>query len=275
MKRCSRPRETFLHTICFLLAGAFCSALLAGPFVHGPYPAKTPVQNSQALPAGTILPVQLKDAISLKEAQSGQTIEGYLMQEIALPDRGKMAMKSLVKGTILAVKKDADGDGASLTVKFNRIEDRKQLLTVTTNLRAMAPYTAVRAAQMPLTGADGGTPTGWGTTVQIGGDIRFGDGGAVRDRAKQKVGKAVIGGVLAHVKANPAAGCEGPVNGDDRLQALWVFSADACGAYGLKGVKIEHTGKTPPLGEITLHFEKSDYKIENGAGLLLRVLAQP
>jgi len=144
-----------------------------------------------------------------------------------------------------------------------------------TSLRAIASYLTVRSAQTPLTGVDAGSPAGWANTVQIGGDIRFGDGGPVRNRAKQKVGKGVLGGVLVHVRANPASGCEGPVNGDDHPQALWVFSADACGIYGLKGVQISHKGNQPPIGEITLHFEKDDMKLASRTGMLLRVVAQP
>jgi hypothetical protein len=142
-----------------------------------------------------------------------------------------------------------------------------------TSLRAMASYQAVRSAQMPLTGPDSGTPARWANTVQIGGDIRYGDGGLVRNRHKQQVGKGVNGGVLVHALANPNGGCEGPINGDDHLQALWVFSADACGVYDLKGVDIAHAGKSDPIGEITLHFEKDDMKLEAGTAMLLRVVA--
>jgi hypothetical protein len=170
------------------------------------------------------------------------------------------------------VAKDEDGPGVKLTLKFNQVETKKETLTVVTYLRAIASYNAVRAAQTPRTGADGGTPTGWANTTQIGGDIRFGDGGIVRDRGKQKVGKGVIGGVLVHVKANAERGCDGPA-GDQRPQALWVFSADACGVYDLDGVTITRKGKGEPVGEFTLHFEKDDMKLEAGTAMLLRVIA--
>jgi hypothetical protein len=123
-----------------------------------------------------------------------------------------------------------------------------------------------------MAGAEAGTPAGWGTTVLIGGDIRYGDGAKVRTASKQVVGKGVRGGVLVHVRASPESGCEGPVDGDDHPQALWVFSSGACGLYDLKGVKIAHNGRSDPLGEITLSFDKESKKLESGTGMLLRVV---
>lgn len=89
------------------------------------------------------------------------------------------------------------------------------------------------------------------------------------------MGKAVLGGVLVYAKANPALGCEGPVGSDDRPQALWLFSADACGVYGFKGVQLIHNGQAEPVGEITLGFKKANMKLRAGPGLLLRVVSQP
>ncbi|HEY1483354.1 MAG TPA: hypothetical protein VGF19_11550, partial [Candidatus Acidoferrum sp.] len=69
--------------------------------------------------------------------------------------------------------------------------------------------------------------------------------------------------------------CDGPVNGDDRLQALWVFSSDACGVYGISNVEIARTGQTGPAGVITLKFEQADAKLDAGTAMLLRVVAPP
>jgi hypothetical protein len=178
-----------------------------------------------------------------------------------------------VVGRIVLVTKVGDGPGVDVSLRFEKIEYRKEMIPIAVSLRAMASYQAVRAAQTPFTGADNGTPAGWANTVQIGGDIRYGDGGEVRSRQKQKVGKGVIGGVLVHVFEQPGSECEGPVNGDDRLQALWVFSSDACGVYGMNGVKIVKTGKKEPVGGITLRFEKADMEISADDTMLLRVVA--
>jgi hypothetical protein len=225
------------------------------------------------IPVGTILPVQLENALSADNAAAGEKVEAYIAQQVPLPSGGKIRLRASVHGTIVAVNKSTDGNGIEVSLRFDRMEYDKEVIHVKTSLRALASFEAVRAAQLPLGGADAGTPTGWANTVQIGGDVRFGDGGQVRNRHKEKVGKGVSGGVLVHVSAAPGSECEGPVRGDDRLQALWVFSADACGPYDLKGIGIVHNGKTDPVGTITLRFEKEKMKLNASDGLLLRTVA--
>lgn len=252
-----------------------CAIALSADTIGGTgrYPNRTPVEGTGQIPVGTILPVSLENSIKSQDARKGDLIEARIMQDVPLPHGDKIRMRSKVTGVIDSVERNAAGSGVSLSFRFNRVEFDDKTVPIVTALRAIASYEAVRAAKMPLSGADSGTPEGWGTTVQLGGDIRYGDGGKVRTRGKQVVGKGVRGGVLVHVRANPAAGCEGPVNGDDHLQALWVFSSDACGVYGLRSVKIAYSGKSDPVGEITLSSEKDDIKLESGTGLLLRVVS--
>jgi hypothetical protein len=229
--------------------------------------------SSVALPAGTILPVKLERTVSVEDAQAGQEIEARVMQDVPLADHGKSQMNSRVTGTIVSVVKAADGTSIDVSLRFEKIENHMEMISIASSLRAIASFESVRAAQTPLTGADPGSPSGWADTVQIGGDIRYGDSGKVRNRQKQVVGHGVIGGVLVHARAQSGSRCEGPVNGDDRLQALWVFSADACGVYGMDGVQIIQTGKTNPVGVVMLRFEKANMKFEAGIGMLLRVVA--
>ncbi|HTQ97464.1 MAG TPA: hypothetical protein VMH89_11700, partial [Candidatus Acidoferrum sp.] len=232
-----RYRNPFLFGTLALLAILFALQL-----VSWAHPAESPeinhveaaVENSSAIPGGTILPVQLDGAFSVKVAQKGQAIETKLAQEVVLPNGDKIPARTSVKGSVVSVTRDGEGPGVTVTLKFTNLEGRKESTPISTFLRAIASYRAVYNSHLPISGsADAGTPSGWSTTYQIGGDIRYGDGGAVRSHAKQKVGKGVRGGVMVHVKANPARGCEGPTNRDDYLQALWVFSADACGVYDL------------------------------------------
>jgi hypothetical protein len=44
----------------------------------------------------------------------------------------------------------------------------------------------------------------------------------------------------------------GPIDGNARPQALWLFSVDACGAYGFNDLKVLHAARTEPVGQITL-----------------------
>jgi hypothetical protein len=265
------------------VAGAgvlFVGALLSSQFLICARSTRTEsyapggVTSASAIPAGTILPIQMAKTITVKEARSGEKVEARIMQDVPLPDRVKLRARSVVKGSIVSVENESEDPGVKLTLKFDRIEDRKEALQVTTYLRAIASARAVEGAQLPHSGADVGSPSDWADTVLIGGDVRYGDGGAVRNRAKEKVGKGVLGGVLVHVRANPARGCDGAPKEEDPLQALWVFSSGACGVYDLKGVKIARFGRGTPIGEITLHFDKENAKLEAGTAMLLSVTSQ-
>jgi hypothetical protein len=255
------------------IATASAIVFAANTRATGSSPRRTPVEGTEPIPVGTILPVSLENSVKLQEARKGDAIGARIMQDVPLPDGGKIRTRSNVTGAIDSLERDAAGSGVNLSFHFDKLKLGGKTVPIVTSLRAIASYRAVRAAQMPLTGADSGTSAGWGTTVLIGGDVRFGDGGRVRNRSKQVVGKGVTGGVLVHVHAQPAGGCEGPVNGDDHAQALWVFSSDACGVYDLKGAKIAHNGKSEPVGEIKLGFRKDDLKLESGTAMLLRVVS--
>jgi hypothetical protein len=231
------------------------------------------VSPSEAIPVGTIIPVTLGQTLSVEHAQADQEIEARVKQTVPLSKHEKIDVNSRVIGKIVSVAKATEGTGVDISLRFEKIEHRKEMIPIAAVLRAIASYQAVRVAQTPFTGADGGTPTGWANTTQIGGDIRFGDGGEVRNLHKQAVGKGVIGGVLVHVRAQPGSPCDGPENGDDRLQALWVFSADACGVYGMRGVQIAQNGKKEPIGVVTLRFEKAEMEIAGDDAMLLRVVA--
>ena len=234
---------------------------------------ETTVQSSSALlPVGTILPVSLDKTLSADEAQAGQEIEAEIMQDVPLENREKIRAKSRVSGTIVSVAQAGGGAGTQVSLRFDKIDNHGEIISMLTSLRAIASNQEVNSAQAPLNTSPG-TPAGWADTVLIGGDVRYGDGGEVVNRRKQKVGKGVSGGVLVHVRAQPDSGCDGPINGDDSLQALWVFSSGACGVYGLRGIEISQNGKTAPLGVITLRFEGSETKLEGSAGMLLRVVA--
>src|SRR5215469_8590327 len=230
------------------------------------------VRSVSPIPAGYILPVQLERTVSLEDVRAGDAIKGRIMQEVPLPNREKIFFRSVVKGSVLKVTRDEDETGLEFTMRFDAVSHHGRDLPVVTSLRAIASYGAVRDAEKPVAAFDEAFPT-WATTVQIGGDIRYGDGDTVRNRWNETVGKAVLGGVLVHAKANEALGCNGPVDANDRPQALWLFSADACGVYGSKDVQLIHDGQSEPVGEIILHFKKADMKLRAGTGMLLRVVS--
>jgi hypothetical protein len=151
-----------------------------------------------------------------------------------------------------------------------RVEGRE--VPVATSLRSLASMMAVFEAQLPTNAIDdyGTSPSDW-NTVQIGGAGVFrGDGTVTLDGLV--VGKTTHAGeVTAKLIASRQRGCRDGAAGNDREQALWLFSPSACGTYGLADLKIVHTGRQEPIGQIVLESERNVY-VPAGSGLLLRVL---
>jgi hypothetical protein len=230
-------------------------------------------EDSLQLPVGTVLPVKLDHGFSSKNARVGQVITGHIMQEVPLPNAGRIPEGAKVLGTIVAVSPAGNSLNAQVSFRFDQIEIHHKRTAVVTGLRALASFVEVAYAQLPETVPTFGSSYVSATTEQIGGDIKYGYGGAVTDNQSHTVGTGTLSGVLVHVRAQPEAGCRGPLDGEDRLQALWVFSSDACGVYGINGVSIAHAGRTEPLGEILLTAATGgDVTVRGGSGMLLRVI---
>ncbi len=121
-------------------------------------PATPPVSPTINLPPGTILPVRLNKTLSPSEAQPGQPIEAEIMQEVPLPNGEKINFKSRVLGTIVAVLRPAQVPPRKSPCASTSSNTTTPCSPSSTSVRAIASYQAVHNAQMPLTGADQGTP---------------------------------------------------------------------------------------------------------------------
>jgi hypothetical protein len=224
------------------------------------------------IPAGTILPVRLNHALSSKNAQAGQEVTGRIMQDVPLPNQTEIHEGVKVSGRIVSVQRGGNGRDGKISFRFDTLEIHGRKIPIVANIRALAGFMEVQSAQTPEFTPGFGTPYIWANTRQIGGDEVYGVGGPVTNQSYGEVGKGVYGGVLVHVRARPESKCRGPLDTEDRLQALWVFSSDACGVYGVQGVTIAHAGRTAPVGEIALVAEKRDLLVRGASGMLLRVI---
>ena len=221
------------------------------------------------IPAGTIVPVALNSSLNSRKVKSGQVITARVMQDVPLPGSTIHAGAKVV-GRVIDVKPANGASGAQISFRFDTLMVSKRRIPITTNLRAAASMMAVEAAQLPESGPDRGTSQNAWTTDQIGGEVVYRGGGPVADGLRS-VGEPTYGGVLVHVSAKPGSPCRGEIEGNDRLQALWVFSSDACGVYDFADLAIVHAGRTNPVGEITLASDKGEVNIRAGSGMLLRV----
>jgi len=219
---------------------------------------------------GTVLPAQLGSSLDSRKTKSGERVRARIMQDVPLSSGGKIRAGAKVIGHVVSVKEGRAGQRAELTLRFDRLEFRHQTVHVSTNLRALAAMMEVEDAQVPSTGPDRGTPWAWRTRNLIGGEVAYGEGGPVA-HGTDIVGEALADEVLVRVKPNPSAGCRGEIAGNIEPQALWVFSSDACGVYGIPGLEITHAGRSAPVGEIVLVSLRGNFNIRSGSGILLRI----
>ncbi|MFZ3264682.1 MAG: hypothetical protein WA172_11840 [Terriglobales bacterium] len=224
------------------------------------------------IPAGTILPVALNSSINSKKSKPGQVITARIMQDVPLSAGEKIPAGSKVIGHVIGAS-EANNGGARLSLRFDTLVTRKQRIPINTSLRALASGTTIWEAQLPMTGPDRGTSENSWTTVQVGGDEVVYRGGGPVVEGHEIVGRPTMDGVLVRVDSVSGNRCRGELDSNDRLQALWVFSSDACGAYGLPHVTIEQAGRSNPVGTIVLRSDQPELNIRGGGGMLLRVIS--
>jgi hypothetical protein len=235
--------------------------------------AKGNAKDGLAIAPGTILPVRLNSTISSSKCRPGQVITGRIMQDVPWSAGARIRAGNKVIGHILEVLPASTGAPARISFQFDKLISSHQTISITTNLRAIAGFMRIIEAQTPPIGPGESDVYRWLTTVQVGGEVVNGEGGVVTagENAGGVVGKSVDGGVLGQVRAKAGTKCRGAIDGNDRPQALWVFSSDACGTYGLERISIAHAGRTNPTGVIVLASDSGNLKIAGGAGMLLRV----
>jgi hypothetical protein len=257
----------FWRKMLWQMAGVFVFATLAVPCVEAG-------EQAIAVPSGTILPVRLDKTISSAKSRPGEKITGKIMQEIPLASGEKIRKGSRVVGHIVEVIPASAGKAARVSVEFDKLVAANQSIAMVTDLRAIAGFMEVDQAQIPTTTPGESDVYVWLTRMQIGGDTVYGLWGDVgaRENAEKIVGKSTGDGVLAKARAKEGTKCRGAVDGNDSPQALWVFSTDACGVYGMEHIFISHAGRTEPAGVIVFASDNGNVKIAGGAGMLLRVM---
>jgi hypothetical protein len=220
-----------------------------------------------SLPSGTVLPVQLNSTVKSNRARPGEKISGEIMQNVPLPGGAHIRRGSKIIGHIVSAKPASADSKGEISLRFDAVVTKKQIMPVTTHLRAMASMMAVSQAQVPESGPDRGTPAYIWTTDLIGGQVNYHGGGVITE-GNEVVGHSTPDGVLVRPSAIPGTPCQ---NEGDRLQAFWVFSSVACGIYDYDDLVLVHAGRTNPRGEITIQSAKGNVDLQSGSGMLLRV----
>jgi hypothetical protein len=270
---------------CFAVIGITCIVLSGVPswgrgrseeVGSSPRLANSPDsrQDQPKIPPGTILPVRLRTTLDPKNLKQGQAIRGGIAQEVPLSGSTKIPKGSRVEGHVVAVTPAEHEAKARISIRFDKLYLHGEAIPITTNLRAIAGFMDVEEAVLPDSGPGEGDVARWLDTTQIGGDRVYGVGGPVTSAQDSSfvVGKSVNDGVLVRVRRKDGTKCRGPMDGNNNPQALWVFSSDACGVYGISNLYIVHAGRSEPVGTIVLEMQGHGAKIRGAAGMLLRVI---
>jgi hypothetical protein len=225
------------------------------------------VALAQEIPPGTTLPVMLSSTLDARRSKPDEGISARIMQDVPLPHGGHIPEGARVVGRVVETAALTSTAGSHLTLIFDRVDTKGNVIPVVTALRAVASLVAVRDAQLPSRSpVRGESPANW-TTVQVGGDVVYRGGGPVM-HGDEIVGEPVYHGVLGKLTCDP--GCECVDNIEGRGVALWVFSSSACRAYGFDSLKITNSKNVDTAGQITLQSD-SNLQVRSGSGLLLLV----
>jgi len=220
-----------------------------------------------AVPPGTLIPLSLSGSLNVNKLHAGKRLRGEVMQD--MPGTS-IKRRAHVVGEVVSAATDKAGS-AHLEIRFDAVEVHGQRISIKTSLRALASLIEVEEAQVPEEGASRGITPEVATTRQIGGDQVYRGGGPVAV-GDEVVGKPTPWGVLALPRVQPDSPCRGVVEGNDKSQAFWLFSTDACGVYGLSHIRIEHAGRTQPIGTIMLASDERKLNLMSGTAFLLRVV---
>jgi len=265
-----RPEKHWLHV--FLPLGRSLEMRIVSTSALGSDAChdNAPAMAREALPAGTILPVSLNSTIRSDKSQIGDTITATVMQDVPLRSDGISLPKgSKITGHVTqVVRQGQKSDESIVSFQFDQLQMRGRTVPVSTNLRALASAMAVSETHTPRTSTD--NPSDW-NLVPIGGDeVSYGQGGPVI-QGSEIVGESTGQGTLAYATQDINTECRGSVDGNSHAQAFWVFSSQACGVYWYGDVKILHSGRNNPIGQVTLISEGKVLNLGKGSGMLLRV----
>ena len=207
---------------------------------------KQTYQAAELIPAGTILPVTLNSTLRSDKSASGATMTATVMQDIPLGAGKTLRRGSKVTGHVIETATPGRGsDESKISFQFDGLQFENRTVPISVNVRALASFMEVEAAQVPTTGGDGDSEAVW-SLVKIGAD-------------------------QIRISPDVSAECAAGSNANNTRQAFWLFSPDACGTYGLGDVKISRSGRTAPVGEVTLSSNGRAVKVGPGSAMLLRV----
>ena len=233
---------------------------------------------SQAIPAATAIPVVLTRSVAAGLSKPGDAVTARTLQVLLLPGGRMVPAGTTLAGHVVAstpfrfdATDYATQTPSMLSIHFDRIEERGSATPVNLSLRAIAGPVASHEAETPY-GLD---EIDWSATrTLIGGDTTSPLEKAVLSPHGSIVGYSRSQGIFARLLASVSASDPAVVCGANPAeQSMGVFSAGACGVYGLHGVALEGNG-AGDHGTFTLESGERSVSLPAGTTALLEVLAR-
>jgi hypothetical protein len=226
---------------------------------------------TQGIPAGTALPVSVDATLDGRKSKPGQKIEGRLMQDVPLPSGEKIKAGARVIGHVVEVSRPA-GAGSRIVLKFEQLSAGGKPIPITLSVRAIASMQSVYQAEIPIDAESNYEPSSQWVMRQVGGEI-VNRGRGLVGSTDAIVGRYSEGAAWGKLTSSDNGDCTA-ADGNGIEQALWVFSTSACALYGLEDMKLAHSGRTDPVGQIILESSKNVH-IGGGSGWFLLVGGTP
>jgi hypothetical protein len=225
----------------------------------------------------TAVPVQLLQTLDSAHLNPGELVRMKTMQPVVLP-QGRVRKAAILEGHVVAEQAYRFSSGpyakplpATLSIQVDAIETDAGRLPVQASLRALAGPLEVDAAGNRQYQNEFDTQ---GTMRLIGGEELW-----PWDKTIRGKDSAVVGYVRKQGNIAPLLGSVRAQANDEPLhcaatqheEAIAVFSADACGLYGMDKTVLTNTGAAQ--GAITLQRANGDVHVERGSAALLLVSA--
>jgi len=249
---------------------------------------------SQTIPPSTAIPVVLTRSVAAGQSKPGDAVFAKTLQAVLLPHGRVLPSGTPLIGHVVASTPfafDATPYAAQkpsvLSIHLDSIAipstiARVSSVQVAAVAGAVVPVNlALRAIAGPVASHEAETPHGldeidWSparsliggeTTSALETTVLAPDGGI----AGYNRGQGVFARLIASVSADPNAGIR--CNATDTEHSVGIFSADACGAYGLNSVSLMSNGSHDD-GTFVLESRQRSVKLYAGSTALLEALAR-
>ena len=244
-----------------IIASAACLAAFSAPAF------------SQALPSATAIPIVLTRTVDAGHARTGDLVAAMTLQAILLPGGRVLPAGTPLTGHIVAdtpfrfdATPYATQTPSALSIHFDSISDGGAAIPVTLALRAIAGPVASHEAAIPQDLDETDWPA---TRTLIGGDTTSPLEKTVVAPDGATVGYNRSEGIFARLLASvsttdPNLTCDAT----NTEQSVALFSADACGVYGLNSIALASNGANND-GTFILESRQRNVQLNAGTTALL------